>query len=108
MRRSTSSPRLPARSRAKALSLPPDHINAYLPLSSVPLSGIKSGLQPIDESRDLGPVLDLTSSDQIAQSLGLKREQRFGAGAGIADERVMDHVLIGQSGVAGEVLEGGT
>src|SRR5713101_8035106 len=106
MRRATSNPPLTARSRARALSLPPDHINAYLPFSSVPLRRLEAGLEPVDEGSHLCPVLGLASLDQIAESLGLDREQRLGAGAGVADERVMHNIVIVQSRVAGQVLEG--
>src|SRR5260370_19702724 len=101
-----SGPASPARSRARALSLPPDHINAYLPRTSVPLGGFNAGLQPVDEGRNLGPVLGLARRNQVTESLRFDGEQRLGARAGIPDERVMDHVVVGQSGVAGEVLQG--
>src|SRR5712692_3424964 len=75
----TSRPALRARSRARALSLPPDHINAYLPLISVPLGGFKACLQPVDERPHPVPVLGFASLDQVEQSLGFDGEQRLGA-----------------------------
>src|SRR5260370_30822433 len=106
MRRATSSPPVTARSRARALSLPPDHINAYLPFSSVPLRRLEAGLEPVDEGSDLGPICGSPSRNQIAQGLALHHEQRFAAGAGVTDERVMDDIVIGQTSVAGKVLQG--
>src|SRR5260370_16856060 len=72
----------------------------------VPLRRLCGGVVTVDEVSALCSICGFPSRNQIAQRLGLHREQRFGAGAGVPDERVMDDIVIGQPGVAGEVLQG--
>src|SRR6266849_6345174 len=73
---------------------------------SVPLCRYETGFKPVDDGCYLHPVLGLARLDQLTQSVRLPGEQRLGTGAGVADKRVMDHVVVGQSRVFCEVLQG--
>lgn len=67
--------------------------------------GSEAGLKPVDQARDLVPVLGPAGLDQVGQGLGLDREQRLGSGRGPADEGVVDEGVDRHAGRLRQVLE---
>src|SRR3982074_1948787 len=62
-----------------------------------PAGRIQARLQPVDQGADLFPVSRPAGADQVAQRLRLDRQQRLGARARVADEGVVDDLLVGQA-----------
>ena len=78
--------------------------SAGLPAPASP-ARLEPGLQPVDDPRDLRPVLAFERVDEIAQRLRLERRQRLSAGRGLAHERVTNQGVGRGAGAAGEVVK---
>lgn len=74
---------------------------------SVPAGGIETCFKPVEDRAYLGPVARLASINQLAQGQRPDGQQSLRAGAGVANQRVVDDCFVGKARAAGEVFKSG-